>query len=383
MNQKDDYKKRVNLKAVILFCIAMCWCVSPYAQIWKTTFSKSIEFTNQTYNNGMYKGQLNNGTREGLGVYYWAPDSYRFGYWSNNKRNGYGIYLVEDGYIVHNCNNCTVFVGNWSNDEKNGQGTCYDSKGNLIYYGKFANDKALDPYPSTGNYSSYKFQTISYTNGDKYVGETQDGARHGYGIYIWSNGNLWYGYWKQGSRDGIGILLNYDGSWVKQNCIGDNCSTLASSNNSSTSNRSNVGTNIGQQFPDITLRTPEGKLIAISDYAGKGKYVLLDFWAAWCGPCRRANPHVVELYKRYKNKGFEIVGISLDQNKDAWIQAIKDDRITWPQMSDLGGWQNAAAQLYSVHSIPYTVLLDKNGKIIAKELYVDDLIAKLAEIFDR
>ena len=141
-------------------------------------------------------------------------------------------------------------------------------------------------------------------------------------------------------------------------------------------------TSIGQPFPDITLKTPDDKPISISDYAGKGKYVLLDFWAAWCGPCRNANPHVVELYKRYKDKGFEIIGISLDQTKEAWVKAIKDDNLTWPQMSDLKYWQSAAAKLYSVSQIPHTVLLDKDGKIIAKGLYVPELTAKLAELFD-
>ena len=144
----------------------------------------------------------------------------------------------------------------------------------------------------------------------------------------------------------------------------------------------NKRTSVGQPFPDITLKTPDDKPISISDYAGKGKYVLLDFWAAWCGPCRQANPRVVELYNRYKDKDFEIIGISLDQTKEAWIKAIKDDNITWPQMSDLGYWQSAAAKLYSVNSIPYTVLLDKDGKIIAKGLHVEGLAAKLAEIFD-
>ena len=142
-------------------------------------------------------------------------------------------------------------------------------------------------------------------------------------------------------------------------------------------------TDIGQPFPDITLKTPDDKPISISDYAGKGKYVLLDFWAAWCGPCRVANPHIVELYKRYKDKGFEIIGISLDQSKEAWLKAIKDDNLTWPHMSDLGHWQSAAAKLYSVSGIPHMVLLDKEGKIISKgTMPVSELAKKLAEIFD-
>jgi len=141
-------------------------------------------------------------------------------------------------------------------------------------------------------------------------------------------------------------------------------------------------TSVGQPFADITLKTPDDKPISISDYAGKGKYVLLDFWAAWCGPCRNANPHVVELYKKYKDKGFEIVGISLDQSKEAWVKAIKDDNLTWPHMSDILYWQSAAAKLYSVSTIPHTVLLDREGKIIARGMFVPELTAKLAEIFD-
>ena len=141
-------------------------------------------------------------------------------------------------------------------------------------------------------------------------------------------------------------------------------------------------TAIGQPFADITLKTPDDQPISISDYAGKGKYVLLDFWAAWCVPCRNANPRVVELYKRYKDKGFEIVGISLDQTREAWVKAIKDDSLVWPQMSDLGYWQSAAAKLYHVTSIPHTVLLGKDGKIIARGLHVEQLAVKLAELMD-
>ncbi len=141
-------------------------------------------------------------------------------------------------------------------------------------------------------------------------------------------------------------------------------------------------TAIGQPFPDITLKNPDDKPVSLSDYAGKGKYVLIDFWASWCGPCRNANPQVVELYKRYKDKGFEIVGVSLDRGKKEWVEAIKNDNLTWPHMSDLGYWQSAAAKLYSVSSIPHTVLLDKNGKIIAKGLRVDELRTKLAELLD-
>jgi len=141
-------------------------------------------------------------------------------------------------------------------------------------------------------------------------------------------------------------------------------------------------TAVGQPFVDIKLSDTEGNPIALSDYAGKGKYVLVDFWASWCGPCRGENPNVVALYDRYKDKGFEIVGVSLDQDKDAWLKGIKDDGITWPQMSDLKYWDSEGAKLYSVRSIPATVLIDKDGIIIARDLRGEELDNKVAELID-
>jgi thiol-disulfide isomerase/thioredoxin len=120
----------------------------------------------------------------------------------------------------------------------------------------------------------------------------------------------------------------------------------------------------GEMFRDLTMQTPDGKNVSISDYAGKGKYVLIDFWASWCKPCRNENPNVVALYKDYKDKDFEIIGVSLDQNKDMWIKGIEDDGIAWPQMSDLKGWDSDAVAKYRIKGIPFTVLLDKGGKII-------------------
>jgi thiol-disulfide isomerase/thioredoxin len=133
----------------------------------------------------------------------------------------------------------------------------------------------------------------------------------------------------------------------------------------------------GDNFRDVTLKTPDDKTVSISDYAGKGKYVLLDFWASWCGPCRAENPNVVALYAEYKDKGFEIIGVSLDDNKDRWIQGIADDGITWPQMSDLKGWESEAAIKYKVQGIPFTVLLDKEGKVIATNLRGETLRNKI------
>lgn len=137
-------------------------------------------------------------------------------------------------------------------------------------------------------------------------------------------------------------------------------------------------TTIGQPAPEINLPSPAGESVALSSL--KGKIVLIDFWASWCGPCRKEMPNVVKAYKKYKDRGFEIFGVSLDQDKDKWVEAIKKDEITWPQVSDLRQWKSEAARIYNVQGIPYTVLLDKEGRIIAKNLRGEELDKKLAEV---
>ncbi len=137
-------------------------------------------------------------------------------------------------------------------------------------------------------------------------------------------------------------------------------------------------TSIGAIAPEFTQADPAGKEISLTSF--RGKYLLIDFWASWCGPCRKENPNVVAAYNQYKDKNFEILGVSLDNKKDAWLGAIEKDGLTWPQVSDIGGWKNAVAQQYAVQSIPQNFLLDPSGKIIAKNLRGDELAAKLAEL---
>lgn len=139
-------------------------------------------------------------------------------------------------------------------------------------------------------------------------------------------------------------------------------------------------TAVGQKFTDFEMLTPEGKSIKLSDYAGKGKVVLVDFWATWCGPCRREMPKLVEAYAKYKSKNFEIVGVSLDRDNELWKNGIKSLNITWPQMSDLKFWDSEGAKMYAVSSIPHTMLIDGEGTIIARGLHGDELEAKLTEV---
>lgn len=136
---------------------------------------------------------------------------------------------------------------------------------------------------------------------------------------------------------------------------------------------------VGEAAPEISLTNPEGKKMSLSSL--KGKVVLIDFWASWCGPCRRENPNVVNVYNKYKDKGFTVFSVSLDNKKEDWMQAIQKDNLTWEShVSDLKGWKSAAAATYGVKGIPATFLIDKEGKVIATNLRGESLEAALKEL---
>lgn len=136
----------------------------------------------------------------------------------------------------------------------------------------------------------------------------------------------------------------------------------------------------GMDAPEIAMKDPDGNVRKLSDL--RGNVVLLDFWASWCGPCRRENPNVVKLYQRFHDKGFEIFSVSLDNTRDAWVKAIQADGLVWPNhVSDLHGWTSSGGKTYGVSSVPNTVLIDRDGKIIARNLRGAELEKKLEEIF--
>ena len=137
----------------------------------------------------------------------------------------------------------------------------------------------------------------------------------------------------------------------------------------------------GNIFKELTMKDMEDRDVQLSQWVGKGNYVLVDFWASWCGPCRNEMPNVVACYEKYHDKGFEVVGVSFDQKKDLWIKAVQQMGMRWPQMSDLKGWKCAAAETYGVVSIPSNVLVDPKGKIIAMDLRGANLANKLKEIY--
>lgn len=145
-------------------------------------------------------------------------------------------------------------------------------------------------------------------------------------------------------------------------------------------NKTNL--NIGSIVPDFSAKTPEGKELALSDVMKQGKYTLIDFWAAWCAPCRRENPNLVKLYEAYHDKGLEILGVSLDRNRNEWLGAIEKDKLTWHQISNLQFWDDPIAKEYQIRSIPASFVIDSEGKIVGKDLRGQQLHNFIGELLD-
>lgn len=140
-------------------------------------------------------------------------------------------------------------------------------------------------------------------------------------------------------------------------------------------------TKVGNQIPNFTLPDTTGKLISIEDL--RGQYVLIDFWASWCGPCRRENPNIVSAYNKFQDRGFTVLGVSLDKERDSWLKAIKKDELEWTQLSDLKGWNNEVAELFGIRSIPFSILIDPQGIVVAKGLHGEDLHVELKKYLNK
>lgn len=190
---------------------------------WRTILQSAVENPSRTFGGDPYKGGLYNNDCQGFGAYFWKEsDSFFYGKWNNGLRDGDGIHICGPEYCLCGKNEAAIYVGAYDNGEMaTGKATLYDEYGNLLYYGNIENGKPTDTYPSTGNWSEFKFECIPCGDGAYYIGETYKGMRQGFGMYIWKNKDFWMGYWKEDKRKGSGTYVYYNGKIITGTWDGD------------------------------------------------------------------------------------------------------------------------------------------------------------------
>lgn len=181
---------------------------------WRTALLKLVENPSHTFGGDPYKGGMYNNDCQSFGAYYWKKtESFYFGNWDNGLRDGDGVHICGPEYYICGKSDAAIYVGPYSaGDMADGKGTLYDERGNLLYYGAMSNGKPTETYPSTGDWSEFKFEYLQYNDGACYIGETYKGNRHGFGVYIWKNKDFWIGYWKEDQRKGSGLYVFYNGN---------------------------------------------------------------------------------------------------------------------------------------------------------------------------
>ncbi|MBR6630211.1 MAG: redoxin domain-containing protein [Bacteroidaceae bacterium] len=227
--------------------------------------------------------------------------------------------------------------------------------------------KAQDPELSDAERNEIKKQMGEFE--DKYVQAIKNSITDNAGTYFGLN-NLTNSYYYYNPEELAPVLESYLAAFP----------TNARLQRIKANNDLSLETAVGKQFKDFEMADVDGNMHKLSEYIAVNEVTLVDFWASWCGPCRQEMPAVKAAYEAYKDKGFGIVGVSLDNNKEAWVKAIADLGIEWPQISDLQGWNCAGAKLYGVNSIPATVLVAKDGTILAKNLRGEAIQEKLTEV---
>lgn len=219
------------MKKFWLIIIIICFSTVLSAQDWlDTAFGKSLGY-NTKNKKEWFKGQIIKKERSGMGVLKMKDGSLYIGDFSKDKIKGFGMMLIAEDGKISNCNDCAVYVGNWQQGIKSGKGICYDKSGDVIYSGLFENDAPAERYPSKDDFLFNYFSLIEYDNGNKYLGEINDGQFNGYGVFVWEEGDLWFGNIKDGERKGVGLYLMYNGEWATLNCNGDDCVQISSSVN--------------------------------------------------------------------------------------------------------------------------------------------------------